>query len=325
MRMKMIKLDDYLKSVKSIAVTGHVRPDGDCIGSSLGFLNYAKDNFPEVKVDLYLEKPGNEFSYLRCFDCVKTEIIDKSAHYDLLIVFDCGDENRFEPFKALLDMVDDTLCIDHHMANTGFARTSVVIEDLSSTCELLYECLDCAKISKATAECLYTGIICDTGIFRYQAATKRTMEVAGALMDKGIDHTKIIDEGFYMKTYHQNQIIGRALLESVVFYDGKCIYSAINRETMEFYGLKPGEMGGVIDQLRNTEGIEVAIFLYEVSEEEYKVSMRSKEYIDVSAVCRFFGGGGHVRAAGCNMQGTVHDIINNLGAQLELQFNLNKC
>jgi phosphoesterase RecJ-like protein len=151
------------------------------------------------------------------------------------------------------------------------------------------------------------------------------MEVAGALMDKGIDHTKIIDEGFYMKTYHQNQIIGRALLESVVFYDGKCIYSAINRETMEFYGLKPGEMGGVIDQLRNTEGIEVAIFLYEVSEEEYKVSMRSKEYIDVSAVCRFFGGGGHVRAAGCNMQGTVHDIINNLGAQLELQFNLNKC
>jgi phosphoesterase RecJ-like protein len=324
MRMKMIKLDDYLKSVKSIAVTGHVRPDGDCIGSSLGFLNYAKDNFPEVKVDLYLEKPGNEFSYLRCFDCLKTEIIDKSAHYDLLIVFDCGDENRFEPFKALLDMVDDTLCIDHHMANTGFARTSVVIEDLSSTCELLYECLDCAKISKATAECLYTGIICDTGIFRYQAATKRTMEVAGALMDKGIDHTKIIDEGFYMKTYHQNQIIGRALLESVVFYDGKCIYSAINRETMEFYGLKPGEMGGVIDQLRNTEGIEVAIFLYEVSEEEYKVSMRSKEYIDVSAVCRFFGGGGHVRAAGCNMQGTVHDIINNLGAQLELQFNLNK-
>ncbi len=324
MRMKMIKLDDYLKSVKSIAVTGHVRPDGDCIGSSLGFLNYAKDNFPEVKVDLYLEKPGSEFSYLRCFDCVKTEIIDKSAHYDLLIVFDCGDENRFEPFKALLDMVDDTLCIDHHMANTGFARTSVVIEDLSSTCELLYECLDCAKISKATAECLYTGIICDTGIFRYQAATKRTMEVAGALMDKGIDHTKIIDEGFYMKTYHQNQIIGRALLESVVFYDGKCIYSAINRETMEFYGLKPGEMGGVIDQLRNTEGIEVAIFLYEVSEEEYKVSMRSKEYIDVSAVCRFFGGGGHVRAAGCNMQGTVHDIINNLGAQLELQFDLNK-
>lgn len=317
----MIKLDDYLSSVKSIAVTGHIRPDGDCIGSTLGFYNYAKENYPDVNVDLYLQKPGDEFSYLKNIDCVKTEILDNTVHYDLFIVFDCGSEDRFEPFMELLSMSDKSLCIDHHMANSGFANESLVVEDLSSTAELVYECLDDSKISKATAECLYTGIICDTGVLKYQSTTKRTMEVAGALMDKGINHTKIIDEGFYMKTYRQNQIIGRALLESVMFYGGKCIYSAINSEIMSFYGLRPGEMGGVIDQLRNTSGVEVAIFLYEVAKGEYKVSMRSKDYVDVSEICRKFGGGGHVRAAGCNMKGTVHDIINEIGDEIEIQFN----
>lgn len=316
----MMNLNEKLKGVNTVAITGHVRPDGDCIGSTLALYNYISENFSEIDVDLYLEQPGWEFSYLKNFDKVKKHIMDKSRRYDLFFVFDCGDEGRFKPFKELLQMSDHSICIDHHMANSGFADENEVIPDLSSTCELLYNCLDDAMISKATAECLYTGIICDTGIFKYQATTSETMRIAGKLMDKGIDHTRIIDDGFYTKTYNQNQIMGRALLESVVFYGGKCIYSVISRETMKFYGLDGKQMGGVIDQLRNTEGVEVAIFMYELSKGEYKVSMRSKEYIDVSRVCRFFGGGGHVRASGCTMQGTVHDIINNLGTQLEIQF-----
>lgn len=316
----LMKLNDKLQNIRSVAITGHVRPDGDCIGSTLGFYNYIRDNFPDIEVDLYLQEPGTEFSYLKNIDMVKTKIDDTNKMYDLLFVFDCGAKDRFEPFCKLLDMTKHTICIDHHVTNDGFADENVVIPDLSSTCELLYTCLEDSRISKACAECLYTGIICDTGIFKYQATTSETMRIAGKLMDKGINHTHIIDDGFYTKSYHQNQILGRALLESVVFYEGKCIYSAITQDIMNFYGLEGKQMGAVIDQLRNTSGVEVAIFIYELPEGGFKVSMRSKDYIDVSRVCSVFGGGGHVRAAGCTMQGTIHDIINNLGAQLEIQF-----
>lgn len=316
----LMKLNDKLQEVTSVAITGHVRPDGDCIGSTLGFYNYIRDNFPNIEADLYLQEPGTEFSYMKNIHMVKTQISDTNKMYDLFFVFDCGATDRFEPFRELLNMAKHTVCIDHHVTNDGFADENLVVPDSSSTCELLYTCLEDSMISKACAECLYTGIICDTGIFKYQATTSETMRIAGKLMDKGINHTHIIDDGFYTKSYHQNQIMGRALLESILFYEGKCIYSAMTQENMKFYGLEGKQMGVVIDQLRNTSGVEVAIFMYELPEGGFKVSMRSKDYIDVSRVCSFFGGGGHVRAAGCTMQGTVHDIINNLGAQLEIQF-----
>ncbi len=316
----MFSFNEELQNVKSVAITGHVRPDGDCVGSTLGLYNYICDNFANIDVDVYLEKPGSEFSFIRNIDKVKTEILDTSKQYDLFVVFDCGDEGRFEPFKGLLNMAKKSICVDHHMANSGFANESYVVPDLSSTCELLFTFLDVDMISKATAECLYTGIVCDTGVFKYQATTSETMRIGGVLMDKGINYTQIVDDAFFTKSYQQNQIMGRALLESVMFYGGKCIYSAVSRKVMKFYNLDGKKLGGVIDQLRNTKGVEVAIFMYEVAEGEFKVSLRSRDYIDVARVCRFFGGGGHVRAAGCTIHGTVHDIINNIGAQLEIQF-----
>lgn len=316
----MININEKLIGVKTVAITGHIRPDGDCVGSTLGFYNYIKDNFPEISADVYLEKPGHEFAYLRYFEQIQTKIREKSKRYDLLFVFDCGDEGRFEPFVELISMADRVICIDHHMSNSGFADENYVIPDISATCELLYECLTDSMISKETAECLYTGIICDTGIFRYPAVTSRTMQIAGNLMNKGINHNKIIDDAFFTKTYRQNQLMGRALLESELILDGKCIYSAVSKETMDFYGLFPKEMGGVIDQLRNTEGVEVAIFLYELHEGEYKASIRSREYIDVSRLCQKFGGGGHVRASGCTIKGEVADIIKRISEELIIQF-----
>ena len=145
------------------------------------------------------------------------------------------------------------------------------------------------------------------------------MAIAGKLMEKGIDYSDIIDNSFYAKTYIQNQILGRALLESVLFYDGKCIFSSISREIMDFYGVDGKSLGGIVEQLRLTEGVEVAIFMYEIGEGEYKVSLRSKKYIDVAKIAAHFNGGGHVRAAGFSVKGTVHAIINQIGALIEEQ------
>lgn len=110
------------------------------------------------------------------------------------------------------------------MSNTGYADLTILEADASSTCEVLFTLLDSEKISKTVAECIYTGIIHDTGVFKYSCTKRRTMEIAGFCMDMGIDYSSIIDNSFYKKTYVQNQILGRALLESVLFYNGKCIF-----------------------------------------------------------------------------------------------------
>ena len=186
---------------------------------------------------------------------------------------------------------------------------------------MLYRTLEDDKISKDTAACIYTGIVHDTGVFKYSSTSAQTMLIAGKMMEKGIDYSDIIDNSFYAKTYIQNQILGRALLESVLFYDGKCIFSLVTQDEMNFYGVTGRELGGIVEQLRLTEGVEVAIFLYQTGEEEYKVSLRSKKVIDVSKIAMHYGGGGHIRAAGFTANGAVHDIINNIGARIEEQYN----
>ena len=312
-------LSDILKDVKSVGITGHIRPDGDCTGSVLALYNYIVENMPETDVDLYLEQPGSEFYYLKNIDKIKNTPEDKK--YDVFFVLDCSSLDRIEPFISCFNIASKTVCIDHHVSNTGFTDLSKIEPQASSACEVLYGTMDADKISRNEAECIYTGIIHDTGVFKYSCTSKKTMEIAGEMMEKGIDYSDIIDNTFYKKTYVQNQILGRALLESVLFYDGKCIFTTVTMDEMEFYGVTGRELGGIVEQLRLTDGVEVAIFLYQTGEEEYKVSLRSKKKIDVAAIATQFGGGGHVRAAGYTAKGSVYQIINSIGELIEKQYN----
>ena len=117
----------------------------------------------------------------------------------------------------------------------------------------------------------------------------------------------------------QNQVLGRALMESILLLDGKIIVGRIRQKDMEFYGVGPSDLDGIVSQLRVTAGVEVAIFLYETGTQEYKASLRSNGPVDVSAVCSYFGGGGHVKAAGCTMHGSIYDVVNNLTLHIEKQ------
>lgn len=315
--MRVMKIDEYLSSASTVGITGHVRPDGDCIGSCLGLYNYIKKNFPSIDADIYLEPHGAEFNYLANVADICEEPKDKA--YDVFFVLDCSSIDRIKPFESCFNKAARTVCIDHHISNAGFADESTIEPDASSACEVLYKLLDPDKVDKDIAECIYTGIIHDTGVFKYSSTSKLTMTIAGELMEKGIDYSSIIDNSFYSKTYIQNQILGRALLESVMFYNGKCIFSAVTKDIMEFYNISGRDLGGIVEQLRLTDGVEVAIFLYETGDNEYKVSMRSKKTIDVASIAMKFGGGGHVRAAGYTGTGTVHQIINSISALIEEQ------
>ena len=315
----MTVLEQLLEQTGSVVILGHVRPDGDCLGSTLGLYHYIQTNYPALRAAVYLEESSPKFGYLAGYDAILHETDEE--RYELCICLDCGDEERLGSFGVFLANASKSLCLDHHITNTRFCEVNLVSENASSTCEVLFEQLDEEKIDKAAAECLYTGLIHDTGVFKYSCTSARTMEIAGKLMAKGIDFGSIIDNSFYKKTYVQNQILGRALLESITFLDGKCIFSALRQSEMEFYGVKGKDMDGIIDQLRLTEGVEVAIFMYQTGPQEFKVSLRSQNAVDVSRIASYFGGGGHVRAAGCTMSGRIHDVVNNLSLHIAKQLD----
>lgn len=316
----MCFLDTMLTEVKTVAILGHIRPDGDCVGSCLAAYNYMEEHHPQVEAVIYLEQPSGKFAYLKNFDKINSDF-SQERQYDLCLCLDSSDTLRFGEAVKYLNSAKKSLCVDHHITNLKFAGENVVEVSASSTCEVLYGLLDENKISKEVAECIYTGIIHDTGVFKYDCTSARTMEIAGRMMSKGINFSKIIDDSFYRKTYVQNQILGRALLESITFLEGRLIFSVIHKRDMDFFEVGSADMDGVIDQLRITQGVECAIFMYETACREYKVSLRSTTDLDVSKVAVYFGGGGHKKAAGCTMAGSVHDVINNLSEQIVKQLD----
>ena len=309
-------LEEKLLSAKKVAITGHVNPDGDCIGSVLAIYNYISTVYPEIKLSAYLEEFSDKFMFLKNSENIK-QSVEEDEEFDLLICVDSADIQRLGFSEVLLQKSKESINIDHHVTNTKFTDETCLEADASSTAEVIYTLLNKEKIDKAVAECLYTGMVHDTGVFRYSCTSPKTMRIAADLMEKGIDYTTIVDESFYEKSYLQNQILGRTLLESILILDGKCIFSYVNRKMMNFYEVTKKDLDGIIEQLRQTRGVEVAIFLHEVETQKYKVSLRSKTKVDVSKIAAFFGGGGHVRAAGCTMDGTVHDIVNNISMHIE--------
>lgn len=318
----MTKLETMIDQAGKIVILGHVNPDGDCVGSCLAVYNYIKEWDSTKAVTVRLERAPSKFSYLSGFDAIETEAGEET--YDLCICLDSSDEERLGDFKSCFDRSAKTICIDHHITNRGYAQENVIDGHASSACEVVYGQLDESRISKHVAECIYTGIIHDTGVFKYSNTSRKTMEIAGKMMEKGIDFGTIIDGSFYKKTYMQSQILGRALLESITFLDGRCIFSVVRKKDMDFYGVDKSDLDGIVDQLRVIDGIECAIFLYETGIHQFKVSLRSNSIVDVSRIAAYFGGGGHVRAAGCTMSGSVHDVVNNLSAHIAEQLEREK-
>ncbi len=311
-------LNKLLKLADTIAIGGHVRPDGDCIGSCMGLCRYIKDNYSDKEVEVYLEEIPEKFKFMRETENVRHEILE-GKRYDLFICLDCGDLERLGFSAPLFETARHTLCIDHHVSNPGFAQENHIVPDASSTSELVYYLLDKERVGLETAEALYVGLSHDTGVFQYSCTAPSTLRAAAELLEIGVDAPKLIRETFYEKSYAQHQVLGRALLESILFLDGKCIASYIREREMKFFGVDRSDLDGIASQLSNTKGVEVAIFMDEIRPNVYKVSLRSGELVDVSVIARYFGGGGHRRAAGFTLTGTPYDVINNLSRRIELQ------
>lgn len=316
-----MNIREICKDAERIGISGHIRPDGDCVGSCLGLSLYLKKLFPKKEVKVFLEKPADIFSCIKGFDeiVVLKEDMPKEAPFDVYFALDAR-KDRLGEAEKFFEEAEQTVNIDHHISNAeGCGTYNYVYPQASSTSELVYELVEEKMLDADIATALYIGIIHDTGVFRYSCTSPKTMQAAAKLIGTGIDFPRLIEETFYEKTYVQNQIMGRALLESMLIMDGKCIVSYIDKKTMDFYQVTSKDFEGIVSQIKLTKGTECAVFMYEIRTLEYKVSLRSTDKVNVAKVAEMFGGGGHARAAGCTMNGTFHDVINNLTLHIEEQ------
>ena len=307
----MKKINDIIGDAKTIGIAGHLRPDGDCMGSCMSLYNYLKKNRPDLDVRVFLEFVDKKFNIIENTDQIITTGYD-GTKFDLFISLDTASLDRLGLNLPFYENAKRTACIDHHASNDGYADYNYILPKASSASEVLYDLLGEDLIDKSIAEPMYMGIAHDSGVFRFQSTTPKTMRIAANMIEKGVNVNMILEETFFRKTYNQMMVTAKIQSEAVLALDGKCIYGYCTSEMMEEYGVTTKDLDAVVASIRNVDGVEVAMFLYQLSEDSYKVSLRSKNYVDVSKIAVENGGGGHVRAAGAEIHGELNDIINKL-------------
>ena len=303
----MIDIVAECRDAKTIGICGHIKPDGDCIGATLALSLYLKKRLPEAEITVFSDEIAP------CFDCVEgiknfNYAFDKPQP-EVFIVVDTMD-NRTGSGEKYFKNASKTINIDHHISNAdGCAMVNYVVPTASSASELVYRLIDPVYLDKEMAEAIYLGIAHDTGIFKYSNTSPETLMIVAKLIQYGFDFPTLLDKTYYEKTYLQNLVLGRILLESRLHFNGKAISGSIDLKTMTEMGITGKDFDGVINQLRITEGVDCAIFMYQINAVTYKISLRSKKIVDVSKIAESFGGGGHVRAAGFYCKGEPDEIL----------------
>ncbi len=295
-------LDDILVEInnaQTVVVMAHEAPDGDAIGSSIAMYLALKNMGKDVTV-LMKDFPEN-FSYLKGREFIKEE--SEIENYDLAIVVDCPNLKRVnEEFIPYFENAKVKVQFDHHNKNDMFADFNVVNHVAPAAAQILVSSFQYLgiEITKEIGEALLTGVITDTNGFRNSNVTVEAFDYASWCLEKGIDLSKIYKYSMMTMTKSKFEAQKMAMNRLEFFEDGKIAFTYMTKADDEAVGLKAGEHDGIVEIGKAIEGVEVSIFIYE-KEVGYKASLRSNDYVNVSEVCLTFGGGGHIKAAGTNM------------------------
>ncbi|MBP5225627.1 MAG: DHH family phosphoesterase [Lachnospiraceae bacterium] len=303
------KISDFItEDVKTVAVAGHLRPDGDCIGSVTAVSRYLKDLFPALEVRTFLQDAQEELDFLK--EGLQTDGTDGDGTvFDLCILTDVSDASRIGAGKNAFANARHTVVIDHHLSNAGFGDENYVFPEASSACEVLCGMMDMEKVSYGTAVSLFTGLVHDTGVFRYSCTGPQTLAYASVLIAKGIPFTEIIEDSFVSKPRELMLFTAEVDLHSCFFEEERVLVGAASLELQDAYGVSYMEIGGVPAHLNETKEAEVTVFFYELNEGEWKASVRSHGNVNAASLAARFGGGGHARAAGFEWNGDVQDGV----------------
>ncbi len=300
------KIISKIKESNKIAIMSHIMPDGDNVGSSLALYGALKKAGKEVRFILDDEIP-KVYKFLNNSD--KVEKPGENEHFDIVIALDCGDASRLGKSRLYLEE-NFVINIDHHISNDEFGNLNMVDSTASATGEIVYQIIKILGIpmDKDISECLYTAIVTDTGQFQYSSTTSITHQIAGELINNGVN-VSLMFERIYQNSSKEKVMLMKTALDTLEFFHNDSISCiTLTMKQMEEINAADVDSDGIINLARDIECVEAAIFLKELEQEKIKVGLRSKKVIDMAAVALRFGGGGHVRAAGCTLHGTIEEV-----------------
>lgn len=302
---------DYINGSNDFVVTSHVSPDGDNIGSTLAMYYSLKKLGKKVSYVLDDTLPLNLKFLTNNIDILKSHEFNMKDYS--LISLDCGDRSRICVSEEIKENAKQIICIDHHASNNSYGNLNYIDIDASSTCELVYNLLvrfsevnKIDLIDEKVATCLYTGLVTDTGNFSYSNAHPSSFEMAKNLLLKNANKETIIQNVFQSNPYNYYKLLGEAL-NTLDIVNEKVACISITKEMLKRNVISFNDVDGITPYTRDIAGVEVGILLKEKKENEVKVSLRAKSYVNVSEIAKTFGGGGHVMAAGC----TIYDSVEN--------------
>ncbi len=288
---------DFLKNNDNYVILTHQNPDGDTLGSGFGLamlLNkmgkkstvICPDEFPE-KYSYFTSLAPQNADFNRKITVVAVDVADTKLLGNL--------ENEYASRVEL--------CIDHHISNIGYAAATYLDSDAAANCECIYDLAKAlsVEIDENLALALYTGISTDTGCFRFSNTTAKTHRIGADLIELGIDTAEINRIMFETKSRIRVELEKMALDAMEFHFDDKCAIITVTREMYEKTGCKDEDLEGITSISRSIEGVMVGVTLREREDGSFKISVRTYPPVDASKICKRVGGGGHIRAAGCQL------------------------
>lgn len=300
---------NLINNSQNICIAGHKAPDGDCIGSVMALYEFLKPLNKELTVCIDGTIPFNYKTF------VDEEIIAKEyddKEYDLLFILDCSDAERLGKFKGVFNNAKKSVCIDHHKTNQSFADINIIDSSMSSTGELLYDILMTSgqRLTTKTATYIYIAILTDTGKFSYSNTSSDTHKKTAELIDLGVDVAYIDNTVYNSKPANVVRAFIDCISKIELHYSNKFGITFITKDILQNNNVDMSDIDGVVEFIREIKEVEVSCVLKEYEEKNTKVSLRSKGDIDVSLISVKFGGGGHAKAAGFEIDDTVENTKN---------------
>ena len=299
------KIAEVLSQKDNFVIIPHRNPDGDCLGSAVG-LAYGLRSMGKTAYVSLPNAPGDRLLFM--WD--EALATPENFEYDVCIAVDVASTYMMAQLEdEIFNQAPCTVCLDHHGTNKGYAEYSFVDGDAAACGEVIYRLLRHMNvdIDADIASSLYAAIASDTGSFRYSNTTGDTHRITAELIDLGADASGIMKRLFEIKKRSELSAMAGIVANMEYHFDGKVCLTYVDSELLEKYGVTFDGVDEYVGIPRTVEGVEVGVFFKCYGPAETKVSFRSNDYVDVSALAASIGGGGHIRAAGA----TVEDNLDN--------------
>ena len=322
----MKKVIEAIRKYRRFLITAHINLEGDSLGSQLAMKELLKGLGKEGYIVDSDAVPGH-YKFLPGADEVSNKI-DRKLAFDAMLVLDCPTLKRIGNVRELIRKDRPVINIDHHVSNEVFGDINWVEPHASSAGEMVYKLFKetGAKLTKDTALCLYIAILTDTGSFNYDNTSSLTHEIAGKLLGYGLKPARVSESVYERRSLSDIKLLGLALATLKVNKKGNVAYLEITRDMLKRTGADIAKCEGLVNYARSIENVEVAVIFKENTEDKGKIniSFRSKGEADVNKIASFFGGGGHVKASGCTIKGTLADVKRKVLARVEKELKFNQ-